>query len=95
MTVAEIKEYITQKINYYKGENYYHTLRTNTVLLDFEQIGIMLDELEPNENTSQWVQHYKICGYVCDNCGHISEIKDNVCSNCGARMIDELKENNK
>ena len=50
MTVQDIKDYITQKINYYKGENYYHTLPTNTVLLDFEQIGIMLDQLD-----TEWV----------------------------------------
>lgn len=51
MTVEDIKDYITQKINYYKDENYYHTLPTNTVLLDFEQIGIMLDQLDEQKTS--------------------------------------------
>lgn len=91
MTVAEIKEYIDElKSMHYIGE-----IGEERLYNELQKIKSMLDELEPNENTSQWVQHYEICGYVCDNCGHISEIKDNVCSNCGAIMNDELKENNK
>ena len=94
MTVAEIKDFIDKQTTDIANTKSEH-LQVLELATTLSMVDDMLDELEPKDNTSQWTQHYEICGYVCDNCGHISEIKDDVCSNCGARMNDELKENNK
>lgn len=93
MTVADIKKYIqNSKI---KIDNMIPPNAKKKADEVLREVLSMLDELEekPKANTSQWTQHYEMCGYVCDNCGHISENKDDVCSNCGARMNDELGEN--
>ena len=42
--------------------------------------------------TSMWLEHYELTLYICDNCGNTSENKDEYCSNCGAKMLKELKQ---
>lgn len=103
MTVTEIKEYIKQRQKYYKSNNFYKITDVHSVILDFEQIGIMLDELEERPK-AKWIKtplsyYDDDYGYECSNCKEIycteydfEEMAYNYCPNCGARIDNELEE---
>lgn len=92
MTVAEIKDYIDYQITKCtvindKGNVYYDKIGINNSL---EKIKSILDELEPK---AKWTNNMNGT-FTCSRCG-AKRPNDNYCGNCGARMNDELKENNK
>lgn len=106
MTVAEIKEYIDDRIKYYTdlelrkmGERGYYPFFKQKIVQELFNIKSMLDELEPK---AKWEEQEYYKGYtahqkanICSKCGFETIEKTKYCSSCGARMNDELEENNK
>ena len=91
MTVAEIQEYIAESI---KDASEFSTPK-HRVIRYLRKIYSMLDELDDRpkakwkHDDSQWKNRF-----ICSKCGHkIFEEQQPYCSNCGARMNNELKEN--
>ena len=92
MTVAEIKKFVKSE-----KTRLYNQVEDSTDLMDdlddydelLKDILSMLDELEPK---AKWVVSEKPNHFECSNCGNKRVIKTKYCSNCGARMNDELEE---
>ena len=93
MTVSEIKEYIDKHTKgiYVKYETVDFVRLYDAML----KVRSMLDELEPKakwkHDNSKWKYRF-----ICSKCGHkIFEEQQPYCSNCGARMNDEVDDGSK
>ena len=89
MTIAEIQEYIVERKATIHTEPKWE-FTSPEVEQELEKILSMLDELEPK---AKWTNNMNGT-FTCSRCG-AKRPNDNYCGNCGARMNDELKENNK
>lgn len=93
MTVAEIKKYIDTLTKYYTEDfGKYVRERPQNIIVYLQDIKSMLDELEERPK-AEWVNNMNGT-FTCSKCG-AKRPNDNYCGNCGARMNDELEENNK
>lgn len=86
MTVADIKEYIDKHTKgiYVRYETVDFVRLYDAML----KVRSMLDELEPK---AKWTNNMNGT-FTCSKCG-AKRPNDNYCGNCGARMNDELEEN--
>ena len=98
MTVTEIKKYIDRWLEWWNRQEERPKKRLYAVAInELNEIKDMLDELEPKAKwleTDLWEDGIGDI-YKCSNCGNNHMDHMNYCSSCGARMNDELEENNK
>lgn len=98
MTVTDVKEYIEFEL--YVTRRYNQDGVPVIVYQDnMQHILSMLNELEDRPKAN-WIKQDYSTGYseygtasICSKCGSEVISKTNYCSNCGAKMNDELREN--